>query len=299
LLYRGTANFLHHAVPFIRDGLDAGEPVLVLTAVSRIDALRAELRGDAGQVQFADMAQAGSNPARIIPLWQEFIDRGSKDGRPVRGIGEPIWPERSPAELAECQWHESLLNLAIDPATPIWLLCPYDASALEAGVVAEAHRSHPLVTEGDHRRESGAFRGLGGSAEPFSVPLPAAPLGCRSLAFGPADLATVRATVAAFAAQAGLKAERKDELIAAAHEVACNSVQHGGGGGELRLWRDHRSVICEFSDHGRVDDPMIGRRRPSARSAGGRGLWLANHMCDLVQIRTLPQGTVVRLHKRL
>ena len=27
-----------------------------------------------------------------------------------------------------------------------------------------------------------------------------------------------------------------------------------------------------------------------------RGLWLANQLCDLVQIRTLPAGTVVRLH---
>ena len=26
------------------------------------------------------------------------------------------------------------------------------------------------------------------------------------------------------------------------------------------------------------------------------GLWLASHLCDLVQIRTLPEGTVVRLH---
>src|SRR5258708_521441 len=32
LLYQGTADFLHHAVPFIRDGLEAGEPVLVVTA---------------------------------------------------------------------------------------------------------------------------------------------------------------------------------------------------------------------------------------------------------------------------
>jgi prepilin-type processing-associated H-X9-DG protein len=30
----------------------------------------------------------------------------------LRGAGEPIWPERRPAELVECQRHESLLNVA-------------------------------------------------------------------------------------------------------------------------------------------------------------------------------------------
>jgi anti-sigma regulatory factor (Ser/Thr protein kinase) len=299
LLYRGTADFLHHAVPFIRDGLEAGEPVLVVTAQTRIGALRAELGGDAAQVEFADMAHAGSNPARIIPLWRDFIDREGSNGRRLRGIGEPIWAERSPAELAECQWHESLLNLAIEPATPMWLLCPYDALALDHDVIQEAHRSHPMVTEGGHQRESGAFRGRGGSVAPFTTPLPAPPSGTRQFAFGLGELATVRGMVAAFAAQAGLDPRRNDELVAAAHEVATNSVRHGGGRGALRLWRDDRSVICDFTNRGRIDDPMVGRERPLTGSAGGRGLWLANQMCDLVQIRTMPTGTVVRLHKKL
>jgi anti-sigma regulatory factor (Ser/Thr protein kinase) len=299
LLYRGMADFLLHAVPFIRDGLAAREPVLVVTATERIDALRAKLGAGAGQVEFADMTQVGSNPARIIPLWQAFIDREGKDGRLLRGIGEPIWPQRSAAELAESQWHESLLNVAIDKETPLWLLCPYDASALEPGVLREAHRSHPLVTEGGRRRESGAFRGRGGSLAPFATPLPDPPLGCRRMAFGPGELATVRSMVAAHAAKAGLSAERTQDLVAAAHEVATNCVRHGGGGGILRLWRDHKSVICDFSDRGHIDNPMVGRERPLTGSAGARGLWLANHMCDLVQIRTPAQGTVVRLHRNL
>ena len=31
----------------------------------------------------------------------------------------------------------------------------------------------------------------------------------------------------------------------------------------------------------------------------GHGLWLANQVCDLVQVRSFPTGTVVRLHLRL
>ena len=297
LLYRGMADFLNHAVPFIRDGLEVGEPVLVITSAAQLQALRAELGSDAGAVEFADMAEVGSNPAWIIPRWQAFVDRESKNGRRLRGIGEPIYPERNADELSECQWHESLLNLAIDRATPLWLLCPYDASALDPGVVEEARRSHPLVTEGDHRRESDAFRGLGGSIVPFGVPLPSPPAIHQTFAFAAPDLAMVRRMVADHAAQAGLNEERKNNLVAAAHEVATNSIRHGGGGGVLRLWRDARSIICEFSDGGHIDDPMVGRQRPHMGSAGGRGLWLANQMCDLVQIRALPHGSVVRLHQ--
>jgi hypothetical protein len=32
---------------------------------------------------------------------------------------------------------------------------------------------------------------------------------------------------------------------------------------------------------------------------GGYGLWIANQMCELVQIRSGDGGTVVRLHKRV
>ena len=45
------------------------------------------------------------------------------------------------------------------------------------------------------------------------------------------------------------------------------------------------------------------RRSPAASARvhgqpGGYGLWLANQLCDLVQIRSLPAGTAVRLHMR-
>jgi hypothetical protein len=32
---------------------------------------------------------------------------------------------------------------------------------------------------------------------------------------------------------------------------------------------------------------------------GGYGLWLANQLCDLVQVRSFPTGSAVRLHMRL
>ena len=43
----------------------------------------------------------------------------------------------------------------------------------------------------------------------------------------------------------------------------------------------------------------LGRERPAAGQVGGHGLWLANQLCDLVQVRSFPTGSAVRLHMRL
>ena len=87
-------------------------------------------------------------------------------------------------------------------------------------------------------------------------------------------------------------------LVLAVNEVATNSVVHGGGGGILRIWTEGDVLVCEVRDRGVIDDPLVGRERPLVNAAGGCGLWLANQLCDLVQVRSFAGGSVVRLHKR-
>jgi anti-sigma regulatory factor (Ser/Thr protein kinase) len=83
------------------------------------------------------------------------------------------------------------------------------------------------------------------------------------------------------------------------HEIATNSIRHGGGMGMLRLWRTNDSLVCEVQDAGHITDPALGRVQPGASAAESRGLWIANQLCDLVQIRSGVEGTQVRMHKRL
>ena len=108
----------------------------------------------------------------------------------------------------------------------------------------------------------------------------------------------IRAIVAEHAREAGVSGQRTGDLVLATHEVASNSVRHGGGEGMLRVWHDDGTVICEVRDRGRLDQPLAGRARPALDAESGWGLWLANQLCDLVQMRTLPDGNVVRLHLR-
>ena len=116
LLYAGQAQFLDGVLPFIREGLAEGQAQLVATDRAKIELVRGALGEASNHVEFADMAELGANPARIIPAWREFADRNGR--RPLRGIGEPIWAGRTPAELIECQRHEALLNLAFAGAPP-------------------------------------------------------------------------------------------------------------------------------------------------------------------------------------
>ena len=105
----------------------------------------------------------------------------------------------------------------------------------------------------------------------------------------------VRQQVSASALDAGLGPGPTDDLTLAIWELAVNSVQHGGGEGVLRLWREPGALVCEIRDGGHIDDPLAGRRAPAVGGHAQRGIWLVNQLCDLVQLRTHAHGTTVRV----
>ena len=297
LLYAGQDEFVDATLAFLRGGLDADEPMLVVVSAAKTAMLRAELGEDAGRVQFGDMDDIGSNPARIIPAWRDFVD-AQPTGLPFRAIGEPIWAGRSPEELAECHRHEALLNLAFAGSGNWRLLCPYDTTTLPAEVIEEAHRSHPVIVDHGEKRPSGTYCDLDEVAAPFDWPLADPPPSVEQLDFAHDELSLVRAFVGHCADRAGLGADRAADFVLAANEVATNSLRHGGGQGTIRVWIDADALICEVSGRGRINQPLVDRQAPALGTEGNRGLWIANQVCELVQIRTFPTGSVVRLHMR-
>lgn len=271
LVYRDAGELLAGVVPFLEQGLEAGEPTLVAVSGANADLIQAELGALAADARFADIETIGRNPARIVPFWLDFVDEHG--GRPVRGVVEAIWPGRSAAEAEEWRRHEALLDVAFAPSGTWSLLCPR-----EAGVLAAVESSSP----------SGFFAGE----------LNGRPRGTAGFEFDRHDLAEVRRRVEESADAAGVPPARASDLVVAASELAANSVAHGGGAGTLRLWTEGSSLVVEFQDGGTIEDPLVGQVRPTITQEGGRGLWLVNQLCDLVQIRSGEDGTVVRLHAR-
>lgn len=290
-MYADLDEYVEGTAAFLKEGIEKGEAALVVISAEKIALLRAAL-GDAPGVQFADMANVGMNPARILPAWREFVAERVAAGGGFRGIGEPIWAERTPNQLIECQRHEALLNLAFDDGPAWWLLCPYHTTALGQDVLDEACRSHPQVLEGAAHTLSATYRQ---PASVFDVPLPEPGGEITELRFAFGPLREVREVAAWCAGRAGLSVDDTAALVLAVDEVASNSLRHGGGEGVLRVWQERGEVVCEVHDAGLIDDPLVGRVRPALDGVGGRGLWLANQLCDLVQVRSSPAGTVVRL----
>lgn len=285
-------------MPFVRAGLVLGEPVMVALPAPKLEALREALGDDAARVDCVDMHELGRNPARIIPAWHAFLEDRVPAGTSARGIGEPIWSGRSKEELVECQLHEALLNVAFAEADNFRLLCPYDVAALDAGVIHEARCSHPYVhgdADADADAASRVYRGLEGVAAPFDAPLPVPARRPEVLSFATGSLADVRELVTRRAQAAGLDRMRTQDLVLAVHELATNSLRHGGGSGVLRVWCDSGVLLCEVRDRGHITDLLVGRRQALDLAVGGRGLWLVNRLCDLVQIRSSREGTTVRV----
>jgi anti-sigma regulatory factor (Ser/Thr protein kinase) len=295
LLYRGDDEFVAGTVPFIREGLAAGQSVMVAVIAPKIELLRQALAGDANRVTFVDMAQLGANPARIIPAWREFVEEHAATGQPIRGIGEPIWAGRRTPEVRECQLHEALLNLAVDPDTPLWLRCPYDVSALDGDVLDEAARSHPVLVEDTELSGSKLYGGAHHATEVFDHDLPAPTGAVVELSFDASGLPAVRDVVTGRATLLSVPPDKVSDLALAVHEIATNSLRHGGGRGVLRVWQEPDALVCEIRDAGRVEDPLVGRRSPVVTQEGGRGVWMANQLCDLVQLRSSAAGTTVRV----
>lgn len=294
LIYRDLDEFLSCAAPFVGAAVAAGEPVLVAVSDRNAGLLGRELGSAAAEVRFAAIEEMARNPARVISFWRDFLEEHA--GGPVRGLEEPVWPGRSEVEIDECERHESLLNLAFSPEAPLSLLCAYDGSTLPGEVLSAVPRCHRLTVDGAATRPSDDYRP---ARDSYAGRLPAPPDGAASFEFGRDGLSEVRRRVESAAASAGLSQRASADLVLAGSELAANSVAHGGGCGTLRTWREGGHLLVDFEDAGWISEPLAGRLRPTITQEGGRGLWLANQLCDLVQIRSSAVGTTVRLQVAL
>lgn len=296
LLYDGVDEFITSAGKFLEEGIRAGDSMLVVVNSAKIDLLKSALGAPANLIEFADMTVVGGNPARIIPELRRFVDQASESGSPMRGIGEPFWPERSPAEVAECDHHEALLNLAFGDVPTFSLMCLYDVSTLATEIVGKVGHYHRHVTKGAQRTPSADFYSDQNGGGMFAAPLPPRPTSHSRHEFSVPSLGAFRRYIGQRAVAAGFSSAAGDELVLVANEIATNSVRYGGGSGAAYLWVENGRLVFEIVDAGQITNPLVGRIKPRVDD-GTYGLWLANQLCDLVQIRSDSAGTVVRVHQ--
>jgi anti-sigma regulatory factor (Ser/Thr protein kinase) len=297
VLYRGQEELLRVVERFLLDGSDAGDALAVLMNGRGLDSLRRRFGSLLQQVRLSEFDELGGNPAFVIPFWRGFGQSLAARQR-GRGVSEPISVAPGSPVSSECKLHESLVNLAFTEGPPLWLLCPYDSSLLDHETLDYVYRCHPFVSIGDGActpNDRFVPPDLGSSLTGDLVP---APVDAKHWVVDVDSIAKARQTLSDLSVEFGLDLSSAMDLALAAHEVIANSVRYGGGRADVAVWQHDGALVCEIRDSGHLDDPLAGRTLPGDRARGGRGLWIANQLCGLVQMRSVPEGTVVRLHMR-
>lgn len=114
--------------------------------------------------------------------------------------------------------------------------------------------------------------------------------------FGPNDLRRVREVVRSIASER--IPDRADNAVLAVHEVAVNSIVHGGGHGVLHIAETADSLIFIVEDEdGTGSIPAMHDADDEATS--GRGLWIAERLSDRLVIDARPRHTHVGVHLSL
>jgi anti-sigma regulatory factor (Ser/Thr protein kinase) len=297
LLYRTQQEYLDCLVPFVSDGVAGDQAVLVAVPGPNLTVLADGLGQLTDNVVMTDMTEVGRNPGRILgEVLSTFVDK-HRD-KPVRVIGEPIWPGRSELEYPACVQHEALINQAFT-GRDVTVVCPYDVSQLDPEVIADARRTHPVLWQNGILDHDNAAYAPEAMLARYNRPLLSDPTAVRYTARKLGDLAGARAFAGAYGQWFGLSPDQTADLQLIASELTTASLTHVGGTCRLALWRQDGHVVCEARDDGCLDDPLAGRRPYGSDSDRGRGLYVVNAVADLVRTHTTADETTTQAYLRL
>ena len=296
-LYRTQQEYLDALLPFIADAANADHAVLVAVPAPNLAVLAEGLGQLTANVVMTDMVEAGRNPSRILgEVLGAFVDKHAD--KPVRIVGESMWPSRSDIEYPACVQHEALLNRAFT-GRDVTVVCPYHVAQLHPEVIADAHRTHSALWENAVWQRDNAAYAPDVALTRYNLPLSTDATAVRYTARNLGDLSGTRAFAGAYAQWFGLSPNQTADLQLIASELASASLTHVGGTCRLALWRHDRHVVCEARDDGFLDDPLAGRRSYGSDSDRGRGLYVVNAVADLVRIHTTAAETTIHAYLEL
>jgi transcriptional regulator with XRE-family HTH domain len=146
--YGSDEEYLEATIPYIAEGLERSECLLVVTTPTQATLVRDVLDVRSEDIEFADSAEWYSSLSGALNRYRAFVKEKFEAGAAwIRMVGDPVWASRSGAEINAWFRYESLVNLAFASA-PATIMCPYDTRSVPSEVIADAHRTHP---EGAHR----------------------------------------------------------------------------------------------------------------------------------------------------
>lgn len=295
-LYGSSEEFLATVVPFVAEGLAAGEPTLVVLDV-HLERLLHRALGPAPALIRLDWAEHYTHPFAALngghTLVLAHLAAGAKR---VRVVGEP------PYTVASSPWEgwarfEAAIN-HVFAKLPVCVLCPYDTRVISAEVRADVEHTHGELLRVSGRRPSPCYTDpdvfLAERARSDAALLDGRVPDVR---LRDPTIAQARHAVGALAATTSLSPSRVQDAMLAVSEVVTNAIVYGQSPVEVRAWRGDDGVAVRVHDRGPgPGDPFAGLLpADSGGISGGLGLWLAHRVSDTVSLAEDETGFAVQL----
>ena len=294
LLYQTRDEFVSALVPFVLDGLDADEPVLIVASTANRGALHSGLGPRANEVRFVDARDWYTQPVEAIGRYLSFIRTGlDRDHPAVRIVGEIPWLHIQERQTREWRRYEAAIGVVLSPY-PAQIVCPYHITGLPPDAIETAHLTHPSIVSGGVASPSGAFvsaERLPG--EPPRLPLPE---GVEARRLDPGDVAAAVAYIFDRARAWGVAEGSARNLVAAAAEVVEAAVVTSSTLMLVATWTEDDEFLCQIEDDVPwAGSPLIGYAPPSGEGGSEWGFWVARHLVRTLEIGTAAHGAAVRL----
>jgi anti-sigma regulatory factor (Ser/Thr protein kinase) len=290
LVYESQDAYVARAVPFLREGLEAGEGVIVAHTKPGLAMMREALGPDAAHVTFVDVGSAYTRPARTLAAYHKVYVEQLQRTPTLRAVADvQFGPE--PAEWDIWTGYEAVFNRSFGHL-PAWVLCSYNANGTPDPILEGVWQTHPEVVHRDAWTASDVYE------DPNHVlrritPVPKSLPELRSIAFG-RDVEHFRERLARELISDEVSERKVLEMLLAATEIATNAIRHGGGVEDVRVGRSDGRFVCEIIDPGPgFDEPAAGYLAP--RDGVGRGLWVARQLTWRIEFFRSPRGFTARI----
>lgn len=294
-VFDGEDDLLEVVLPFIDEGIAAGEPVIIAATAVIDDVIRARY-AEADGVEFVPKVRL--SPAAALQTYQKVFQALTDSGSPcIRVVGDV--PNPATGALWD-NWarYEAAANRAYADY-PVRGMCLYDRRSTPEHVIEDVLRTHPRVVlpggevvENPDYEDPATFFARQRRYLPDPVEL--RPPDRDVVVEAPAE---ARRTVTELGAESTLSQDEYEGLINAISEVATNALRHGVAPVTVRAWHADDRVVVIVRDCGTGPSEEYLGLAPLDRAPGegGYGLWLAHLLTADVSMRRHEGGFDVRL----
>jgi anti-sigma regulatory factor (Ser/Thr protein kinase) len=292
--YSSDAEFRALIMPFVEEGIAAGEPVII-GYDDRKNALVRSWLSDPSSVTFLADKGVYAAPARAIAAYRRLLEFHAATGaEQIRITGEVPHPGNG-GSFDGWDRYEAAVNTVWEDL-PVWGLCLYDTATAPAAVLDVAERTHPRIVapSGAHRvndrfQDVSVFEALPIAPDPLERTRPMVELADRPAAEARQALAQI--------GKGRVVGTILEDLLIGVTEAVSNALLHGHGSVTVRIWATPDRIVINVHDQGRGPaDPLAGLVPASSSIPdAGLGLWLIHQLDIDVALNHTDDGFAVRL----